>query len=375
MNHNKRCGLVSSLVPVRERLPNSSDRKLRSLVQFARENEAKMRRFQDVELELMRSNSFADLLRKLVVQYRSRFALDHVTMAIVDPTHEIRHLLDDAQINPRHSRYLSLLIERRDVQRLVRMGTEPTLHRFSPDVHGWLFPDARPRPQSIAILPLERRGKIIGSLNLGSGDAGRFGNDNHADFLKRLAAVVGICAENTLNLERLRTAGLTDPLTGARNRRFLDERLFEEVARMQRSNESLAFLFVDIDHFKRVNDEFGHTVGDEVLREVAHRIAGTLRVSDVLTRYGGEEFAVLQPSTAGPEARIVAERIRRAVADEPVRLLDGSELPVTISVGVAAHGSHLSMSTKEQAEALTKEADAALYDAKDSGRNRVVLAE
>lgn len=360
---------------MRESLSNSTDKKLRTFVQFARENEAKMRRFQDIELELMRSNSFADLLRKLVVQYRSRFALDHVTMAIVDPTHEIRHLLDDAQINPRHSRYLTLLIERRDVQRLTGMGTEPTLHTFSPELHGWLFPDARPRPQSIAILPLERRGKLIGSLNLGSGDAGRFGDDNRADFLKRLAAVVGICAENTLNLQRLRTAGLTDPLTGVRNRRFLDERLFEEVARMQRSKESLAFLFIDIDHFKRVNDEFGHTVGDEVLRQVAQRIASTLRVTDVLTRYGGEEFAVLQPSTEAPEARMVAERIRHAVADEPVRLLSGVELPVTISVGVAAHGPQEAMDTKEQVEALTNEADAALYNAKGSGRNRVVLAE
>lgn len=360
---------------VRENLLNSDYETLRSFVRFARENEAKMRRFQDMELELMRSGTFSELLRKLVVQYRSRFSLDHVTMTLVDRAHEIRHLLEDAEMNPRHLRYLNLLTERGDIQRLSTIGTEPVLHTFDPDAHGWLFPDARPRPRSIAILPLERRGKVIGSINLGSGSAGRFGDENGADFLKRLAAVTGICVEHTLNVQRLRTAGLTDPLTGVRNRRFLDERLLEEVARMRRNQHTLAFLFIDIDHFKRVNDEHGHTIGDEVLRQVAHRIAGTLRMTDVLTRYGGEEFAVLQPSTETEKALSVAERIRLAVADAPVHLPSGSDLRVTISIGVAAHGPNAQMSNEEQVDALTNAADAALYDAKNGGRNRVALAK
>ncbi|MEJ2326197.1 MAG: GGDEF domain-containing protein, partial [Chromatiaceae bacterium] len=139
---------------------------------------------------------------------------------------------------------------------------------------------------------------------------------------------------------------------------------------------SISCLFVDADCFKRINDQYGHQVGDLVLRELGERIGGQMRASDVATRYGGEEFAVLLPQTTGADAATLAERIRLAVAAQPVVTDTGGAVPVTVSIGVA----HLLpapylRSTARVQQALLASADEALYRAKEGGRNRVVLSD
>ncbi|WP_323117945.1 GGDEF domain-containing protein [Burkholderia alba] len=168
-----------------------------------------------------------------------------------------------------------------------------------------------------------------------------------------------------------RLAG-TDSLTGLHNRRALDETLEREWRRAVRGGRPLAILFVDIDHFKRYNDAYGHQVGDEVLTRVARCIAGQAsRAGDAVARYGGEEFVVVLPDTDPNGARVVAERIRLAV-----RLLaiahEQSEVGfVTVSIGVAVWEPHDGVAAPEVA-AVVEAADQALYQAKASGRNRVV---
>lgn len=157
-----------------------------------------------------------------------------------------------------------------------------------------------------------------------------------------------------------------DVLTGVLNRAGINEGLRREFARSCRDGTPIAVLLLDVDHFKRVNDSLGHDAGDEVLRETTRRIGGVLRVSDLLGRYGGEEFLVVLPSCDLQAATAVAERIRHAIGDSPMELERVCRF-VTASLGVAA-ASNATATTIAQ---LIKSADEALYRAKGSGRNRV----
>ncbi|WP_297697047.1 PleD family two-component system response regulator [Phenylobacterium sp.] len=170
------------------------------------------------------------------------------------------------------------------------------------------------------------------------------------------------------NLDQSLELAVTDQLTGLHNRRYMEGRLDALSRRAGAGGEPFACLVIDIDHFKKVNDSFGHQVGDEVLREFAIRLASNVRAIDLPVRYGGEEFVVVMPDTLLEDARRIAERIRLHVAGSPFRVLGGQELlSVTISIGVAA-----SLSGEDTPQALLRRADEAMYEAKSAGRNRVI---
>jgi len=160
---------------------------------------------------------------------------------------------------------------------------------------------------------------------------------------------------------------VTDPLTGLHNRRYMNGQLEALVARANRGGDPVALLVLDIDHFKSVNDSFGHDAGDEVLREFSVRLATNVRAVDLPCRFGGEEFVVVMPGTTLEDAHRIAERIRRDVGASPFRILGGEPLGITVSVGVAA-----TMGGDDTPASLLKRADEGVYEAKNSGRNRVV---
>jgi two-component system cell cycle response regulator len=159
----------------------------------------------------------------------------------------------------------------------------------------------------------------------------------------------------------------TDALTGLRNRRHVQEYLARLVSLARRTAEPIAVLVVDVDHFKLVNDRHGHDAGDTVLRQVAERMARSVRLEDMVGRWGGEEFLVVLPNTAVAGAAELAERLRQVVAEAPCQLGGGDAVQVTISIGCAA-------SLTADAGTLVRSADTALYEAKEAGRNRVVVA-
>jgi two-component system, cell cycle response regulator len=172
------------------------------------------------------------------------------------------------------------------------------------------------------------------------------------------------------NYHRSLSLALTDELTGLHNRRYLFAHLNELLGRVSDSNGQTAVMLFDIDHFKLVNDRYGHPAGDEVLRELAGRAVREVRSVDLVGRLGGEEFVVVMPETSLSGAVVVAERLRTAVADEPFVLQeDGTRLPVTVSIGIAVTGTD-----DDTQESLLKRADDALYAAKRDGRNRTVTA-
>jgi diguanylate cyclase (GGDEF)-like protein len=157
-----------------------------------------------------------------------------------------------------------------------------------------------------------------------------------------------------------------DGLTGIANRRYFEARLRDEYTRWQRYGGDMSVLLFDLDHFKKINDQFGHGVGDTVLREMAQRVSQVVRVQDTFGRFGGEEFALLLPCTPLEDAMLVAEKIRHTIGDAPVDV-QGVSVPVTASVGGAAARVGV-----PNYDVLINEADAALYSAKRQGRNRSV---
>jgi two-component system cell cycle response regulator len=171
------------------------------------------------------------------------------------------------------------------------------------------------------------------------------------------------------NYSRSLSLALTDELTGLYNRRYVFAHLTELMARLPDGNATTAVMMFDIDHFKQVNDRYGHPAGDDVLRELAKRALHNVRSVDLVGRLGGEEFVVVMPETNLGGATIVADRLRLAVADDPFVVGNGEKLPVTISVGLAVTGD-----PEDTLEALLKRVDDALYAAKNGGRNRVVSA-
>lgn len=170
------------------------------------------------------------------------------------------------------------------------------------------------------------------------------------------------------NLDHSLELAVTDQLTGLHNRRYMQGQLEALMRRAAAGGDPVALLVIDIDHFKRINDSFGHDVGDEVLREFAVRLASNVRAIDLPVRHGGEEFVVVMPDTSLEDARRIAERIRLHVAGSPFRVMGGEELlSVTISIGVAAGAGG-----EDSSQALLKRADEAVYEAKSRGRNRVI---
>jgi two-component system cell cycle response regulator len=229
-----------------------------------------------------------------------------------------------------------------------------------------------PATRHVPILLLAKTddiGRVAKGLDLGANDYLLRPFDTHELFARTRTQL-----RHKRNYDRLRLGfeqnimmALVDPLTGAFNRRYLDAHLPRFLRHAAEIRKSLSVQMIDIDHFKKVNDTYGHAAGDAVLREVARRLANAVRPSDFFVRMGGEEFAAIMPETGPLNGQKIAERLRLSVCKTPVTLPDGKELPVTISVGMA--------DTRPDVEGdpnkVFERADAALYRAKQGGRNRV----
>jgi diguanylate cyclase (GGDEF)-like protein len=214
-------------------------------------------------------------------------------------------------------------------------------------------------------IPLVSFGQTLGVLVLDTTRAGAF-NANDTQPLESVADICATAIQNAHYVERVKQLAYLDGLTGIFNRRFFELRIMEEIDRARRYGTGMAVLMIDIDQFKRLNDEFGHLLGDEVLRQVSSIFHQQLRKIDVLCRYGGEEFAILLSQTNAVHALGVAEKLRKTVE---AWQFPGVPRPVTISAGTANYSEH--GSTRDE---LVKSADAGLYAAKQAGRNRVCLA-
>ena len=214
-------------------------------------------------------------------------------------------------------------------------------------------------------IPLVAFGQMLGVLILDSAQRGAF-NPSDTQSLESVADICATAIQNAHYVERVKQLAYLDGLTGIFNRRFFELRIAEELERAKRFGAGMAVIMVDIDQFKRLNDEFGHLLGDEVLRQVSSIFYQQLRKFDVVCRYGGEEFAILLSQTNPEHALAVAEKLRRSVE---IWQFPGVPRPVTISAGTAVYPDH--GSTRDE---LVKAADAGMYAAKQAGRNQARMA-
>src|SRR5580704_724005 len=353
--------------------------RLTALTEEAGRNDSLLRKTQERELELLRAATLSQLFERLIEGLRASYQLDGVTLLLHDPQHEIRHLFSGDGEEPEPMPGVCF------VDALVTLAPQltnlerPWLGPYRKADHELLLPGvARPgvaRPGSIALIPLRRNEQLEGVLVFVSVDPLRFTPELASDFLAHLGLVAALCVENAVNRARLLRSGFTDFLTGFHNRRYLHARLREEMARAQRAHQSIVCLMIDVDHFKRINDQFGHMARDAVLREVAHRIDAEMRISDTGARFGGDEFALVLSQATLAEGQKVAARVLHAVRHLPLSVGKSATETVTLSIGVglATPGPGL-RDYKVLAERLIAEADAALYRAKSAGRNQVATS-
>lgn len=345
---------------------------LNGLFDAVRKSGTILKNFQSFEMRLFSLDSLAEMFAYILDNAKDIFDLDFVSLSLIDDCGEIARSLDDDFFNRSGYQGLMLLCDRSGYGHIVNpyVGScdrEHFRHLFAP------FEDT---PASIAITPLYRRGKYLGTLNLGSRLPDRFITSMSTDFITHLGIIVSMCLENRLNIETIRRTSYVDTLTGVNNRRFLEQRIGEELDRCFRNQGPLTCMFLDIDYFKSVNDKYGHQVGDKVLSTVAKTIKSQLRNNDVLARYGGEEFVALLTDINESKGFEIAERIRRTVQSLKISFSEIT-IPVTLSIGLSTYLSDKKnpISTSEAAARLIKTADFAMYRAKNKGRNRIEFNE
>jgi diguanylate cyclase (GGDEF)-like protein len=227
--------------------------------------------------------------------------------------------------------------------------------------------DPKATLKSHLTLPLTVEGEILGCLSLNSDQPNAF-DAQDLQFLSVIGYQMAATLKHFQRLSSIKHIAIYDTLTGLYNRRHFEERLGVEAQKSFFSNTPLSLVMVDIDHFKKVNDTFGHTEGDQVLCMISSLLKSSVRKKDTVSRYGGEEFILILPEAGLDESFVIAERIRRLVEKSPFEV-GKAQVNLTLSMGISNFPSHRAKSKEE----LVKMADQALYDAKRGGRNKVCI--
>jgi diguanylate cyclase (GGDEF)-like protein len=218
--------------------------------------------------------------------------------------------------------------------------------------------------RSMIVEPLWAASEVTGALSVTSPALNAFTAEDQL-----LVRLLANCSAPAVERARLKRLTMFDHITMAFTHRYLYPRIAEEIDRAKRTGSPVSLLLIDLDHFKRVNDRYGHAAGDEALRLFAERVRANVRRIDILIRRGGEEFVLIMPATAAVQALASAERIQEQLSGQPLLLGAGVSLNQTVSIGVATWDG------TESPERLAERADLAMYDAKRAGRDRVVASE
>lgn len=305
--------------------------------------------------ELQKRRSLDDLLQHIVEKAALMLSTQQVSLRLLDPGHTqlmavCRHG-EPLHINPTQEFQLGegLLGWIAQVAEPILTGAPEQDPRFQ------FRPDMKGPMGSFLGVPLISPEGCIGVLSAVHPEKDFF-TERHLEIFTLIAAL----SAPYIEISRLQRLSQVDPLTGALNRRGFEMFLPEDPA--------FSVLMVDIDHFKVVNDNYGHALGDEVLKRVAHLLSSSLRSGDAIVRYGGEEFLVILAEVDLSRAAKIGERARQAIAEKPIAA-GGKQISITISIGVAERRGD------EERDSLIERADTALYQAKQAGRNKVVVAE
>jgi diguanylate cyclase (GGDEF)-like protein len=354
---------------------------LDKLLNEARRNEQTQSSFDDFSLSVVAAQGPQELFQ-LLLEEQKKFRIDEIRLCLVDRFHEVERLLTESY----QKSYPGLSFIDTETSKLLisDIPDVPVLGTRIISKYDWLINiEETSKYRSAALLPLKRGDEIIGIQLLLSKDESRYNHSDGTTFLQKLGAMIAISIENCINRQRTLELGYQDGLTNAYNRRYFDERLKHEVDRCSRKKSDLVCLFIDIDFFKQVNDKHGHQVGDAVLVRLVALMREQVRSSDIVARYGGEEFAIILPETGIQLAHEVAERIRSQVEKQKL-IFDDNTLGITVSIGLASLSQIKYHMDKDKTDRfddiadsldqlLLRKADEALYQAKQTGRNQVVI--
>ncbi|MEO8434359.1 MAG: diguanylate cyclase [Pyrinomonadaceae bacterium] len=248
---------------------------------------------------------------------------------------------------------------------------EPLVVRDLEDIGRVAAAERAYKTKSFISFPIKLGNRKIGVLNVTDKAGGGAYDDIDLSLIESIAPQMAMALDRAEWQEKateFQLMSITDPLTGLLNRRYLEERLNEELSRSQRYGYPMSFMMIDIDDFKHYNDQNGHQAGDHALQLTAHCLKSSLRLADVASRYGGEEFCILLPQTALDEAAVIADRIRHQIFSTSFPHGKGQPLgSLTVSIGLSSYSQYLASPS-----AVIRAADRALYRAKSTGKNRIV---
>lgn len=341
---------------------------LTSILDILQHNEKIARRFFEIEKRVLSILNYTDLFEVLLAEIRQKFRVPYAWMTLIEKS-DISDFIQQIESSDRLKARLNLVAKEEFVT-LVGSQMTPLL------VNRGLGPYERLLPQgcnftvqSMAIAPISLDGKIIGSLNQADISRRRFHPGMDTSLLEQLAVKVSLCLSNVTAHEKLRFLAYHDPLTGLLNRRVMESVLAREFARSQRYPRFLALVFLDLDHFKEVNDRHGHDRGDELLVYFAKGLARMSRATDIVARYAGDEFVIILPETTKESAAQLMRRVCAHFSEHPLES-GAARLPISISFGIAAADDDGVFDP----ESLLKKADTALYEAKKSRTGRPGLS-
>jgi diguanylate cyclase (GGDEF)-like protein len=332
---------------------------LEKIIETLKKNQEIARAFFEIEASVLSVLNFRDFLERLLNEIREKRQIPYVWISLTEEGElsgmikksVSREVLAD-RVNFIEKEVFVKLAGDETIPLLVNEGLE--------DYHELIPQHYRDAIKSLAVAPLTLDGDIIGSLNNGDESGFRYRPGMDTTLLKQLATIVSICLSNVMAHEKLKYLASRDSLTGLLNRRVLEQILKREAERSLRYRTPLAVVFLDLDGFKKVNDQYGHKIGDDFLKHVANSLMMMTRGSDVVARFAGDEFIIVLPGTSYPYALEFAERMQGYFTHHPLVIDGGASIPVSLSFGVSC----VEERTSECAESLLQRADKMLYEAK-----------
>lgn len=329
-----------------------------TILERIRENEELARKFFEIEVSILSILDFKGLFERLLTQIREKFGIPCVWISLIDKS-EIADLIHTLTASKDLKDRLNI-IDRKTFLKLIDHQTRPFLLNGDLRPYYPMFPRGQLHfIRSLAISPISLHGEIIGSLNQADLSRLRYRPGMDTQLLEQLAVKVSICLSNVIAHERLKWLAVRDPLTGLLNRRVMETVLQREFKRAQRYKTPLSLAFLDLDDFKAVNDRYGHEWGDALLRYVAVTLMESTRDSDVVARYGGDEFVIILPGIPSSEVLKLLERLRLHFRHNPMGR-EERKIPVSVSFGVAS----ITDGETKDPEALLRAADAMLFENK-----------
>jgi diguanylate cyclase (GGDEF)-like protein len=317
------------------------------------------RKFFEIETSILSTLNFKDLFQRLLTEIQEEFRVPFVWISMIEKS-DVSKLIFELAYSEILEEHLNL-IEKERLLQLLENSSKPILINTHLEHFHSLFPRNQKYPiGSLAVAPLTLDGEIIGSLNQGDYSESRYTPGMDTSLLEQLSVKVSICLSNVMAHEKLRALAYQDPLTGLLNRRAMARVLEREFKRFERYGTPLSVAFLDLDHFKQVNDHYGHDIGDDLLRYVSAHLQRMTRETDVVARFAGDEFVIILPNTNLKYAHKFVERHQAFFLKNPMNMGSVS-IPISISSGVAtAQDPAISDSAS-----LLKKADQILYQAKE----------